>query len=177
MDKRTSKEIKGNIALIGMAGVGKSFIGKHLADRIGYNYVETDRIITSEAKKIGVKKDSLSDKEFIKLEERAILSLKNKINSVFDTGGSVVYSEKSMESLISNSIIIYLKDGVSRIKKRFDERGDPHLIGINGKSFKELFRERDKLYEKYADFVINVAKHKKLELIISEILDKIQLTL
>lgn len=167
--------MKRNIALIGMAGVGKSHIGKRLSEKIGCVYIEADRLITLEADKIGVKKDRLSDDDFIRLEEKTILRLSNKENAVVDTGGSVVYSKKAMKSLKSNAVIVYLKDDVENVKKRFKKRGEPHLIGSKGKSFKELFRERNRLYEKYADIAIVVSDNKNLQNILDEIILKIKL--
>lgn len=163
-----------NIALIGMAGVGKSFVGKKLAERIGYNYVEADKLITSEASKLGIRKGLLPDDDFIKLEEKIILGLKSKQNSIFDTGGSVVYSEKAMLSLKSNSFVVYLKDSMENIKERFEARGEPHLIGIEGKTFEELLRERDRLYTKYADFIVNVSKYNSQD-ILHKIMTKAEL--
>ena len=148
-----------------MAGVGKSFVGKKLAEKIGYNYIEADKLITTEASKLGVKKDSLPDDNFIKLEEKVTLGLRDKKNSVFDTGGSVIYSERAMLSLKSNSFVVYLKDSVENVKERFETRGEPHLIGIKGKTFEELLKDRDRLYTKYADFVVNVSKYNSQDIL------------
>jgi len=158
-----------NIALIGMAGVGKSFVGRHLAEKLGYSYVELDKLITCEAGKIGVNKDLLADNEFIKLEEKIVLGLDGKNNSVFDTGGSVIYSSKAMGFLKLNSVVIYLKDSVENTTKRFDDRGELHLVGIKGKTFDKLLEERNKLYEKYADFSINVFECKNSQDILNKI--------
>src|ERR1035437_2347698 len=152
-----------NLTLIGMAGVGKSHTGETLAKNLGFEHIETDQLITVEAGKIGVNKDLLPDNEFIKLEEKVILGLMNKNNSVIDTGGSVVYSEKAMELLKSISKIIYLRDTIGNIKRRFNARGEIHLIGTEGKTFEELFADRVKLYEKYADIVVDVSKNRDVK--------------
>ncbi|MCK5176932.1 MAG: (d)CMP kinase, partial [Candidatus Aenigmarchaeota archaeon] len=34
-----------NITLIGMAGVGKSFIGKKLAKKLNYDFIDVDELI------------------------------------------------------------------------------------------------------------------------------------
>lgn len=164
---------KSNIALIGMAGVGKSFIGKHLADKLGYGYIEVDGLITMEANNLGVKKDTLADDDFMTLEEKVMLELGGKNNSVFDTGGSVIYSKLAMDFLKSSSSIVYLKDSVENIAKRFDERGEPHLVGIAGKTFGELLGERTALYEKYADFMVDVSDHKDVKDILNKIITSI----
>lgn len=159
-----------NIALIGMAGVGKSFVGKHLADKLGYCYIELDKLITLEANNIGVNSDSLADDEFIKLEEKIVLGLDGKNNSIFDTGGSVIYSDKAMSFLKLNSVIIYLKDSVENITKRFNDRGEFHLVGIGEKTFGQLLDERSKLYEKYADFSVEISENRDLQEVLNKIM-------
>lgn len=174
MQKNFKKAKKGNIALIGMAGVGKSFFGKHLAEKIGYSYIETDRLMNCETGKIGAKKEQLSDNEFIRMEENVILSLGKKKNSVIDTGGSVIYSKKAMESLKSNALVIFLKDSAESIKKRFEARGESHLVRIAKKSFEDLFQERNGLYEKYADWVVEMSDSKNLQDILDEMISRIR---
>lgn len=160
---------KNNITLIGMAGVGKSFLSKYLAEMIGYNYVGLDQLMTEEADRTGVNKFLLEDTDFIKLEEKIVLSLDGKNKSIFDTGGSVVYSEKSMNFLKSNSIIIYIKDSVKNTIERFHRRKELHLVGFKGKTFEELLKERTGLYEKYADFTVDISECRNSQ----EKLDKI----
>lgn len=153
--------MKHNISLIGMAGVGKTFTSKLLAEKLNYKYVSVDEIITQEALEIGADKNLLSDNAFVELEEKAVMSLKEKTNLVIDTGGSVVYSPKAMKLLHNNSLIVYLFDNVENVKKRFYDRGEPHLIGKTKEmTFEELFKQREKLYKKYAHIEIDVSKHK-----------------
>jgi methionine--tRNA ligase beta chain len=168
------KDKPNNISLIGMAGVGKSYVGKHLAGRIGYDNIEIDGLITLEAGKIGVEKFSLPDEKFTELEEKAVLSLEGKTKCIFNTGGSVVYSEKAMKWLKKNSIVVYLKDKTDNIKKRFDERGGIPLVGMEGKSFEELLKERILLYEKFADSIVDVSEHKNLDEVLEKILKVIK---
>ncbi len=61
--------MKRNISLIGMAGVGKSFTSRALADQLDYKYVSADELITREAGKMGADKNMLSDTAFIGMEE------------------------------------------------------------------------------------------------------------
>ena len=153
--------MKRNISLIGMAGVGKSFTSRALADQLDYKYVSADELITREAGKMGADKNMLSDTAFIGMEESVIVSLQDKTNTIIDTGGSVIYSPKAMEVLDRISFIVYLSDSLKNIKKRFDNRGEPHLVGMAvGMTFEKLFAQREKLYEKYAHIKINVSENR-----------------
>ncbi|MGA9452533.1 MAG: shikimate kinase [Verrucomicrobiia bacterium] len=152
--------MKRNISIIGMTGVGKSFTSKSLADRLGYNYVSADELITKAAGKMGADMNLLSDTAFIGVEESVIVSLQDKTNAVIDTGGSVIYSPKAMGVLDRISFIVYLSDSLKNIKRRFDNREEPHVVGMAvGMSYEKLLAQREKLYEKYAHIQINVSEH------------------
>lgn len=145
-----------------MAGVGKSFTSRALADKLSYKYISADDLITKEAGKMGADKNLLSDTAFIGMEESVIVSLQDKTNTIIDTGGSVIYSPKAMEVLDRISFIVYLSDSLKNIKRRFDNRGEPHLVGMAaGMTFEKLLAQREKLYEKYAHIKIDASEHKK----------------
>ena len=65
-----------NITLIGMAGAGKSTIGRALAKSLDYTFIDVDRLITE---KTGMPLQALIDKHgdsaLIRFEEEAILRL------------------------------------------------------------------------------------------------------
>lgn len=166
---------KNNISVIGMAGVGKTYLGKALARKIGYRCIEIDQLITKEAKKRSLNKNLVSDKEFIRLEEQAILSLRKKHCSIFDTGGSVIYSPKAMSFLKSASAIIYLRDKPKNIKARFDARGEIRLIGLQNKSFDTLLKQRAKLYRKYADIIVDVSRFRSTKKFLDTVIGKVKL--
>ena len=154
-----------------MAGVGKSFTAKHMAELLGYEYVEVDEHITREAGEI-VGKDSLPDDVFVALEESVILSLANKSKSVIDTGGSVVYSQKAMDLLREISFVVCLSDAPDNIRKRFDARGEFHLVGMApGTNFEDLFAKRRVLYEKYADIEVDVSHYSDMKNRLAYIVD------
>lgn len=150
MNRKTS-----NIALIGMPGAGKSTIGVLLAKIKAMGFVDTDLLIQSQ---YGNRLQSIVDQEgylaLRELEERVICSM-NHTEHVIATGGSAVYSEKSMSHLRTNSIIIFLDVTFDEIKRRvtdFDSRG---IAMRSGQTFSDLYDERVPLYRKSADLTIN----------------------
>ena len=122
--------MKKNIALIGMAGVGKSFTSKILASKLNFEYVSVDDLIIEEARKAGTHQHNVTDDVFMEFETTAIISLENKTNLIIDTGGSVIYSPLGMDVLERNAFIVYLLDSPQNIKERFITRGIPHLVGM-----------------------------------------------
>jgi shikimate kinase len=163
-----------NITLIGMPGVGKSFIGKKIALKLGYEFVDIDEIIEKE-NGMSIQKllDKVGKEKFIELEGKAVLNLEGE-EKIISPGGSVIYSNEAMKFLKKNSKIFYLKDYMEKIKKRVHNFNSRGIVGLKEKSFDELFLEREKLYEKYADFIIFVGDFNEKR-IVGEILKKAEM--
>lgn len=146
-----------NITLIGMSGVGKSFIGKKLAEQLKYKFIDVDRIIErKEGEKLPKILDKLGDEKFIELEGRTVMGLDgNKM--VLAPGGSIIFHGVAMDYLRSISKIVYLKDKIENIKKNIKNTNKRGIVGLKNKTFEKIFDEREKLYEKYADFIVIVS--------------------
>lgn len=151
-----------NITLIGMSGVGKSRIGRLLSKKLNYAFIDIDAIIEKDnGKKLQKIIDFLGDKEFLKLEEKAIMSIGQISNSVISPGGSSIYSDSAMLFLKSISKIAFLNASLQELKRRpvdFSERG---IIGLKEKGLAALFKERLPLYKKYADVTIDLKDFNK----------------
>ena len=107
-----------SIVLIGMPGAGKSTIGKLLSDKLDLAFVDTDRLIEHEIRESI--QNYLDDNGYLKLrsiEEKVILR-EDIENKVIATGGSAVYSEKSMNHLRKKAKIIFLNVDQNEIEKR-----------------------------------------------------------
>ena len=144
------------VILIGMPGVGKTFIGRNLAKALSYDYIDIDDEMISFQNKslIEIIKD-IGEEGFLVLEEKIILNLKDLDNKIISTGGSAVYSKKAMNFLKNKGKIIMLDASLETIKKRLDNRETRGIIGIKNKKIEQLYEERQKLYQKYSDVVVN----------------------
>ena len=147
-----------------MPGAGKSTIGIILAKKLGLGFIDTDVLIQINQQKTLQEIINESDHLNLRdLEEKEILKI-NIENHVVATGGSVVYSEKAMAHLLNISKVIFLETNFEVIKNRirnFETRG---IAKANNQSFEELFKERQVLYNKYAEFTIdcNVLDQEKI---------------
>lgn len=161
-----------SIILIGMAGVGKSTSGKLLAEALGFEFVDVDLLLANQNKKtLQELLDALGDDGFLQMEKQ-VMDCLELARRVIAPGGSIIYNRDLMERLKQKAILVYLKDGLENIAKREKERGTGGIIGVKTKTFKEVFAEREPLYEKYADIVIEVFG-KSPEQIAEEIKEKI----
>ena len=151
-------EPKEHITLIGMAGVGKSSIGKKLAQRLQKSFIDTDSLIKEQINQpLFDYIQEYSEDAFLKLEENTLCNLKLNHPTIIATGGSSIYSKKGMLYLKKISTFIYLQDSVENIINRIPNIQTRGIIKIKNQSFKELFNDRKPYYETYADITISIA--------------------
>ena len=136
-----------------MAGAGKTSVGKALSLELGYEFLDTDKMIETSYGKSKDIIDSEGKDRFRVIEEEVLLSINFK-NTLLATGGSAVFSPLAMEHLRDNSDVIYLEVSFENISERvldFKERG---FIKESHQSVEEAYVERLVLYEKYADYSV-----------------------
>ncbi|TSC81839.1 MAG: shikimate kinase [Parcubacteria group bacterium Gr01-1014_19] len=139
-----------------MPGVGKSTIGRLLAGKIGFAFLDLDNLIRdSEGKTHAQIASERGDRELSRLEESYTLKA-NLEKTVFAPGGSIVYSELAMEKLCRETQVIYLAADLAVISQRLgDQIAERGIVGFAEKGLAGVFAERASLYEKYA--------HRKVE--------------
>ena len=147
--------MKSNHTLIGMPGSGKSTVGIILAKNLSYGFIDTDILIQINRQK--PLQQIMNETGYLnlrKIEEEEILKL-NIEDHIIATGGSAVYSERTMSHLNNISNIIFLKADVDVIKKRIHNLKTRGIAKAEDQTFEDLFIERQALYEKYAEFTID----------------------
>lgn len=147
--------MKSNIILIGMPGVGKSTIGVILAKILGFKFIDTDLIIQQKEKRL--LKDIISSEGvdgFIDIENLINSQLEAE-NSVIATGGSVVYGDEAMKHFSEIGTIVYLKLDYRKLRYRLGNIRNRGVVIRPGQRLSDLYNERIKLYEKYADITID----------------------
>ena len=145
---------KDNIVLIGMQGVGKSTAGVVLAKVLGYQFVDADLVIQEEEGNLLHQIiEEVGTDGFIEVENRVNASLQVE-HSVIATGGSVVYGAEAMEHLKEIGTVIYLQLPYEVLKKRLKDIKGRGVVLREGQTLKDLYEERTRLYEKYADLTV-----------------------
>lgn len=147
--------MKSNVVLIGMPGCGKSTCGVIVAKMLLKNFFDTDLLIQNIE---GVSLQDIIDKKginyFEKAEENAILNLDIQ-GTVIATGGSVVYSEKSMEHLKKLGTVVFLNLNYDNMCQRISNFKTRGVVMRKGNTLQDMFNERLPLYEKWADITVN----------------------
>ena len=162
-----------NIILIGMPAVGKSTVGVVVAKRIGYEFIDTDLLIQKQEKRLL--------KEIIAQEGNdRFLEIENQVNrdleaeyAVISPGGSVVYCEEAMKHFKEIGIVIYLHASYEDIYKRITNARNRGVVLKENQTLRDLYNEREKLFEKYADYTVS-EEGLSLEETIDEVLELVE---
>lgn len=158
-----------NIVLIGMPGSGKSTLGVLLAKHAALAFVDTDLLIQSHSgKTLQAIVDGEGYEALRTIEEQVLCNL-DVTSHVIATGGSAVYSDRAMQHLKQNSLVVFLDISLATVRQRI---GDFSLRGISKRpdqSLNDLFAERYELYTRYADVIIQ-GEHKSHNQVLGELL-------
>ena len=144
-----------NITMIGAPSCGKSTVGVLLAKRLGMSFIDVDIVIQEQTGKL--LKEILAEQGtdgFIKVEGDIAASLEAE-NSVIAPGGSICYEDWAMEHLKAISTVVYLRISYEEMEKRIGNVVDRGVAIPDGYTLKDLYDERAKLYEQYADIIID----------------------
>lgn len=144
-----------NIIFIGMPASGKSTIGVVVAKRLGYEFIDTDLLIQKQEKRL--LKEIIAD-----IGNEGFLAIENQVNrdvqaehAVISPGGSVVYCQEAMEHFKKIGTIVYLKVSFELIERRISNAKSRGVVLKEGQSLRDLYEERTRLFEKYADYTIS----------------------
>lgn len=144
-----------NIVLIGMPGTGKSVVGRALAQRLGYAFLDADDVIAETAGKTLpeiLRTDGLD--AFLEMEGRVGETLECQ-STVIATGGSMVLSPAAMAHLRENGVAVWLETPLRQIAARMPENlTDRGIAAARGMDIRAIYRQREPLYARYADVIV-----------------------
>lgn len=146
-----------NVFLIGPMGAGKTAVGKQLARRLGWDFVDSDREIE---KRTGVDIPFIFEKEgeegFRARECRAIEELSARQQVVLATGGGAVLNAENRKLLAARGFVVYLFASVEQQAKRTRLGRNRPLLETEDPEARlaELMAIRDPLYRQVADLIL-----------------------
>lgn len=144
-----------NIVLIGLPASGKSTVAACVAQELNRPLADTDILIEAEAgKSIAAIFRDEGEGTFRAREKEMLLCLAKEEGKVIATGGGAVLHTDAMKLLKKNALIFYLDRPLQEIRKDMGGAERPLLQG-DMKKLEELYRSRDKLYRKAADYVLS----------------------
>lgn len=152
--------MKKNIVLIGFMGTGKSSLGRALARRIGYRFLDTDRAIEEIT---GLSVEKIFRRHGIvrfRSEENLLArKLAGRSGLVVATGGGMVLNTENVELFRKNGVLIGLRADPEIIIKRVRNKKRRPLLkkGNLEETVASLLREREGAYD-VAEFSVDTGK-------------------
>lgn len=138
-----------NIVLIGMAGCGKSTIGKVLAEKLGKQLVDTDEMIVNTENKPIPEIFAESGEDYFRWCENLAVNIAGREKSqIIATGGGVIVRPENYNALKQNGIIVFINR-------------DADLLPTNGRPLsqmhgvKALYEKRMPIYRQFADIEVD----------------------
>ncbi len=147
-----------NLFIVGPMGVGKTTIGKLLAERLKRPFLDTDKVIIE---RCGADIPWIFDVEgeagFRKREAQVCDELTQQQGMVIATGGGIVLNPDNRRNLSSRGIVIYLRASIEELVARTaKDKNRPLLQTSDPRSVIErILEEREPLYLDVADHVID----------------------
>ena len=159
-------------------GSGKSTIGKLLAKKLKWGFIDLDQYIE---KRTGKKITKIFEKhgeiKFREIEHKCLKRLLNKDKLVIALGGGTPCFYNNIDLINKNGTLVYLKVNVDILAERLlkDKRKRPLIRNLNETQLKyfikKALKKRVSVY-KQADFYINI-KNQNVKDIIDKIWKKI----
>ncbi len=153
-------------------GVGKSTIGKDLAKKLNYKFIDVDKLIEiKEGSSINFIFKNKSESYFRKIENDITLSELKNDNSVISLGGGAFLNNAIRRSAKKLSVSFWLDLPVEALIRRLKKNTQrPLLFKKNiAETAKKIYLDRKKIYSE-ADYRIKCNSLKPNE-IVSKILD------
>jgi shikimate kinase len=150
-----------HVAFVGLPGSGKSTIGRHLARRLGWPFMDTDQVIEQ---RIGLSIREFFEREgeeaFRDIEQTAIDELTAGPPCVLSTGGGAVLRAANRAHLRQRSHTIYLHSSPEDVFRRLRHDRNRPLLQVADPlaRLRDLYALRDPLYRESARLVVETGR-------------------
>ncbi|MFC5303122.1 shikimate kinase [Azospira restricta] len=147
-----------NIYLVGLMGAGKTTIGKVLARRLGWRFVDSDHEIEA---RTGVRIPTIFEIEgeegFRRRETQVLRELTGLRNVVMATGGGAVIAEENRRLLRDHGLVVYLDVSPAQLYERTRHDRNRPLLQVADplRRLQELLAAREPFYREVADIVVD----------------------
>ena len=162
------------VILIGFMGVGKTSVGKKLARRLNFDFIDTDyEIEILVGKTIPDIFEQYGEKYFRKLEKSVLEKFTKNEDVVISTGGGIITTKENYNILKNEEKVIFLDASVETIIRHLhNERNKRPLLKESenlNKKIEELLSTRYEKYREVSDILIDI-NGKNIDEVISQIL-------
>jgi shikimate kinase len=142
-------------------GVGKSVVGKILANKLGFKFVDIDQLIVEKTNKpISKIFSEEGEAAFREIEKEVTHEIALRDNQVIACGGGTILDDNNLNILGRNSTLILLTADPEIILKRVKTDGSRPLLNVENKTgqIERLLKNRYPRYIRAADLIVDTSK-------------------
>ena len=139
-----------NIVLIGMPSSGKSTVGRLLAEKLCYDFADTDELIV-ERIKMPIKDffAKYGEEKFREVESEVIRALAENGGTVIATGGGAILRKENISALKYNGKIIFLDRPLEKLITT-----DSRPLSSDREALERLYNQRYPIYKSVCDAIV-----------------------
>ncbi|MDE0665347.1 MAG: AAA family ATPase [Acidimicrobiaceae bacterium] len=140
-----------NLVLTGFMGTGKTTVGRTLAERLGFDFVDTDAVIESQAGPIHDIFERDGEEAFREMERRAARELAGRAGLVIATGGRMMLDPECAACLEPAARVVCLSATPETILERIGDAARRPLLDVGDAParVRELLAERAEGYGRF----------------------------
>jgi shikimate kinase/3-dehydroquinate synthase len=113
--------LKANIFITGFSGSGKTTVGKEVARRLGWRFVDTDdEIVRLAGVPIAAIFAEKGEPRFRELEREALVVVASGERQVVSTGGGIIMDERNRRVMEENGVVVCLEARPETIYRRLE---------------------------------------------------------
>jgi len=155
-----------NIILTGFMGTGKTTLGQLLAEKIGYEFIDTDTLIEQQTgESISKIFATQGEKSFRQLETELVKKLAGKSGLVIATGGGLVLNPVNIMELNRTGRIFCLTASPKEILQRVTQQGNSRPLLQEEDPLQKivtLLQQRDPIYQQFPQISTSDSTAEKL---------------
>ncbi len=143
------------IYLVGSMGVGKSAIGRAVAQKLNLPLIDTDHEIVADA---GISINQIfsdyGEPYFRQLESKKLREFNSTKSQIISTGGGLPMTHDNMEYMLHNGVVVYLKANIEDIVERLlmGKHKRPAIKSLNMEEIRDkilkMLSLREPIYDK-----------------------------
>ena len=138
------------IVLIGFACCGKSVVGKLLADRLGYAFVDTDCEVQRHCNlTISEIFERQGEESFRQMESELLASLADRHDTVVSCGGGSALAN-GFDRFAANSVVVWLTATAQTVLSRLGDTPRPLFDKLSERELAQYVERRSAVYQTYA---------------------------
>ncbi|MBT8207006.1 MAG: shikimate kinase [Acidimicrobiia bacterium] len=151
-----------NLWLIGMMGVGKTTVGRAVAERVGARFADSDdEVVAQVGCSIADYFGTHGEQAFRDMEQMAIERLAGLDGQVVATGGGAVLRKANVDVMRRSGTVVWLDATAEVLTERIGTNGSRPLLSVaepTSTTLQALSEERNALYLDAAHIVVPAAE-------------------